>query len=37
MSEDETSSNNKPVRVSGNMKKALYAKREEKNSSDDDE
>ncbi len=37
MSEDEISSNNKPVRVSGDLKKAFYAKKEESDSSDDDE
>ena len=36
MSEDDTSSNNKPVRVSGDLKKAFYAKKEESDSSDDE-
>ena len=36
MSEDDISSNNKPVRVSGDLKKALYAKKDESDSSDDE-
>lgn len=36
MSEDEISASDKPIRVSGDLKKALYAKKEESNSSDDE-
>ena len=36
MSEDETPSNNKPIRVSGDLKKTLSASKEKSDSSDDE-
>lgn len=36
MSEDKTTSNSKPIRVSGDLKKALYAKKEKSDSSNDE-
>ncbi len=36
MSEDETSSSSKPIRVNGDLKKAFYAKKEKSDSSNDE-